>query len=502
MEKAVIYVRVSTLEQNTDRQILDLTSYSKQLNLKVDKVFSDTISGFKKGFDDREQFNLMLDYINTNQIKNILVSELSRISRQYIHTVNFIHRCSEKLINIHIQKENLSTLNKDGTTNLMVQMMVGLLSSISSQESATLSYRIKSGKRSEALKGNSYHGQLYGYDKIDGRPCINKDEAVFVRKMYEMLLQGFGCRKIATYLTDANAGQKVWSSASVHSVVTNPFFMGKRRFKDITIDVDAIVTEQVFNEAQAFIKSRFRFVGDSKHINPFASFIFCECGATFLQTIIKSNRTDLYKCSATCGIQSINRLYLIDEIKSLLEVNTRLTKDKEERIKLNLQIKINNATIANNQKRIDELIKMLNRNVHYLNAGKFTEEQFDNAFLKYTNEKSKLDKVNFKLNDDNTAISNRLQNKILHYSDNLEILKNQILPILDKIVIGKKHCTVHLKGFSSMYFYIYRGHELQSYRSHLKKYGSTVAFKPTLKNEGLDEDTQMLLDNHLDSNPY
>ena len=60
MEKAVIYVRVSTLDQNTDRQILDLTNYSKQLNLKIDKVFSDTISGFKKGFDDRVQIPVIL----------------------------------------------------------------------------------------------------------------------------------------------------------------------------------------------------------------------------------------------------------------------------------------------------------------------------------------------------------------------------------------------------------------------------------------------------------
>jgi DNA invertase Pin-like site-specific DNA recombinase len=502
MEKAVIYVRVSTLEQNTDRQILDLTGYSKQLNLNIDKVFSDTISGFKKGFDDREQFNLMLEYINKNQIKNILVSELSRISRQYIHTVNFIHNCSEKLINIHIQKESLSTLNKDGTTNGMVQMMVGLLSSIASQESATLSYRIISGKRSEALKGNSYHGQLYGYDKVDGRPVINEGEAIFVKKMYQMLLQGFGCRKIAAFLTEANSGQKIWSSASVHSIVTNSFFMGKRRFKDITIDVEPIVTEQVFNEAQAFIKSRFRFVGESKHINPFASFIFCECGATFLQTIIKSNRTDLYKCSATCGVQSINRPYLIDEIKSLLEVNAKLSKDKEERAKFNFKIKVNKASINKNINRLSAIKGMSDKLLDLYTSEKITESQFDKALLRYKDEELKLNQMNTKLIETNKAITNSLQNEILHYSDNLEIFKNQILPILDKIIIGEKHCTVHMKGFSMMYFYIYRGHELQSYRNHFKKHGNTKAFKLALKMDGLDEATQTLLDNHLDSNPY
>jgi DNA invertase Pin-like site-specific DNA recombinase len=498
MQKAVIYVRVSTLEQNTDRQILDLTGFSKQKNLKIDKVFSDTISGFKKGFDDREQFNSMIEYVDKNKIKNILVSELSRISRQYIHTVNFIHDCSTKLINIHIQKENLSTLNADGTINGVVQMMVGLLSSIASQESSTLSYRIKSGKRSEALKGNSYHGQLYGYDKIDGRPVINEEQAKVVKKMFEMLLQGFGCRKIANYLNENENIQKVWSSASIHSVVTNPFFMGKRRFKDIIIPVDSIVSEQVFNDAQAFIKSRFRFVSDSKHINPFASFIKCECGATFLQTIIPPNRTDLYKCSVTCGIRSINRTYLIGEIKSLLEQNAKLTQDKEERAKFNIRIKVNEATIAKNMNRLSIIEKMSEKNYDLYTSEKINESQFDTALLRYEDEKSKLNEVNSNLIETNKAITSSLENEILFYSDNLEIFKNQLLPILESIVIGKKYCTINMKGFSMMYFYIYRGHELQSYRSYLKKHGNSIGFKPLTNVQDLDEDTQMLIDNNLD----
>lgn len=500
MEIAVIYVRVSTSEQNSDRQILDLKNYAKELNIKIDKIFSDTISATKKEFDDRKEFNLMLEYINRNQIKNILVSELSRISRQYIQTINFIDDCSKKNINIFIQQGKLRTLNKDGSTDFTVQMIIAVLSNISAQETATLSYRIKSGKRSEALKGNSYHGQLYGYDKIEGKPVINEEEAIIVRKMYEMLLQGFGCRKIANYLNENTISKKIWSSASVHSIVTNPFFMGERRYMDIKIPVDPIISEQMFNDSQAFIKSRFRFVSDSKHTNPFASFIKCECGATSTQVIIPANRSNLYKCSATCGIASINRPYLISEIKSLLEDNAKLTKDKQERIKFNLQIKTNKATIVKNQNRLDVLKKMSIKNYDLYTSEKIIEEQFDEAQTRYEDEIIKLRKVNTKLNEINKAVSNSLQNEILHYSDNLEIFKSQLLPILDSIVIGKKFCSITMKGFSDMYFHIYRGHELQLYKNHLKKHGKAIEFKPTLKIEGLDAETQMLIDNHLD--PY
>jgi hypothetical protein len=274
--------------------------------------------------------------------------------------------------------------------------------------------------------------------------------------------------------------------------------MGKRRFKDIIIPVDSIVSEQVFNDAQAFIKSRFRFVSDSKHINPFASFIKCECGATFLQTIIPPNRTDLYKCSVTCGIRSINRTYLIGEIKSLLEQNAKLTQDKEERAKFNIRIKVNEATIAKNMNRLSIIEKMSEKNYDLYTSEKINESQFDTALLRYEDEKSKLNEVNSNLIETNKAITNSLENEILFYSDNLEIFKNQLLPILESIVIGKKYCTINMKGFSMMYFYIYRGHELQSYRSYLKKHGNSIGFKPLTNVQDLDEDTQMLIDNNLD----
>jgi hypothetical protein len=179
-----------------------------------------------------------------------------------------------------------------------------------------------------------------------------------------------------------------------------------------------------------------------------------------------------------------------------------LTKDKEVRANFNFKIKLNKATLLKNENRLLLLEKMSQKNYDLYTSEKIKESQFDKALLRYEDEELKLNQMNTKLIETNKAITNSLQNEILHYSDNLEILKNQILPILDKIVIGEKHCTVHMKGFSMMYFYIYRGHELQSYRNHLKKHGSNVAFKPSLKIEGLDEDTQMLLDNYLDLNPY
>ena len=165
--KAVIYVRVSSIDdsQNYQRQIDDLKRWAGFKSLDVVDVFADKISGFKKGFDERIEFNLMLKFIEEENIKHILVSEISRISRKWIDAINFIHECTQKGITIHFHKEGLSSIDDNGDENLPVQMLLGMLSNIAQQESKTLSHRIKSGKRFSAKQGGGFSSKIYGYDK-------------------------------------------------------------------------------------------------------------------------------------------------------------------------------------------------------------------------------------------------------------------------------------------------------------------------------------------------
>ena len=314
--KAIIYARVSSVDekQSFSRQLVDLEKYANYKGLEVVESFAEKISGFRKGLDDRIEFNKMLVFIEKENIKNILVSELSRISRRYIDTINFINDCSLKGVNIHILKEGISTLNDDGSTNSMVQMLIGMLSSVAQQESESLSYRIKSGKNYQASLGKNFNKKIYGYDSDDGLPVINKEKAILVRKMFELILKGIGTKSVANYL-NTNYITKHWTAGSVHSIITNSFFCGKRKYLKTIIKVPHIVSVEDFDNAQVLMKHRKRFVGKSKSVNPFASFINCECGATFSQVVVKEGKLDIYRCAKKCGIKSVNRQFLISEVR-------------------------------------------------------------------------------------------------------------------------------------------------------------------------------------------
>jgi site-specific DNA recombinase len=465
--KAVIYARVSSVDesQSYERQLDDLESWSKNMNLKIVKQFAEKVSGFRKGLEERVEFKKMQDFIERESIKHILVSELSRISRRYIDTINFINDCSKKGINIHIKKENLSTLNEDGTENATVQMMVGMLSSMAQQESQSLSYRIKSGKKFAASNGGDFNKKIYGYDSLDGRPAINEEDAILVRKMFEMLLQGIGARSISNYL-NLNYSTKRWTSASVHSIVKNSFFCGERKYKDIIIEVPAIVSKEDFKKAQQFINDRKRFVGGKNtNPNPFASFIKCKCGGTMNQVVLLSNNLNLFKCSKKCGIKSINRDFLINEVRIIAERNAKLSKEVDVRERLGQNIESDNSDITTHEKRVLKLKRLRDKNYEkYLNE-EIDEEMYSKFEAKFSNEIKSLNKTIDVLKKSVRELKNALNSEVVHYSKDLSVFKSQLLKTLEYIEIGDKFATVKLKGWFKQLILIYRESELQKYNN-------------------------------------
>jgi DNA invertase Pin-like site-specific DNA recombinase len=477
--KAVIYARVSSIDgsQNTDRQVADLKLYAKDNQLEVVKVFIDEISATKKGFDERLSFNLMNDYIERNNIKHILVSELSRISRKLKDSVNFIEDCTLKKINIHIQKDKLRTLREDGTKDSMAQVIITMLSSFAQLETDTLSDRIRSGKANAIKQGGDFNGKIYGYKADENkRPIINEEEAPLVQQIFKMLLEGIGPRKIATYLNE-NYETKNWRDATVHTMVRNSFYCGKRKYKGQTLDVPPIITEEVFREANEFLDSRKRFDKNKIYINPFASFIKCKCGSVMYQIKQRSNRIDAYKCSSKCGVQPVNRPFLIREIRMIVENNAKILKDKEFRGRLKLAIDSNIATIKINDTEIRKLKKKLEFLFEKWMEEKISEEQYNTSSNKYTFNIKSLESENINLLKANRDIEQSLEQEILHYSDDLNVFKTQLLKVIGSIQIDKLEAEVNLKTGTTAIIKIYRGHVLQRYNKYLKDNGNTIDFE-------------------------
>ena len=103
MKKVVLFCRVSSNNdrQSYDRQINDLTQLASSNNYIVEAVFAENISGAKKNTERKELMN-MIDYVNTNQIDKVLVTELSRLGRDTLQVLQTIEILNQNKISLYI----------------------------------------------------------------------------------------------------------------------------------------------------------------------------------------------------------------------------------------------------------------------------------------------------------------------------------------------------------------------------------------------------------------
>lgn len=473
---AVMYVRVSNKgTQKYERQIEDLTVMAKGLNLKIVKIFSEKVSAFSTKIEDRPQIQSMNNYIDDNEIKHILVSELSRIARDSLDTQLWVRDLNQKKITLYVHKGNLRTIKEDGTIDDGIDFLIPILSKIDEQESKRLSYRIKSGKSKAAIDGKGFSPKIFGYKKDEnGKPILDEEQSVLVKKLFEMAGDGIGVRTISNYMNEHHPIKK-WTGATIHSILRNSFFKGERKYnKTIDIDKDGkkikelmiievpeIVSKELWDKANKYIDSRSRFRGmKGRNVNPLQTFIRCKCGSVMGQVVSVKGRTNSYVCLSKCGIKSVNRIWTINEVRTIVERNASLTKQEDTRERLKEDIvnyKASNESLFKEERTTKARIK---RTTTIYRDGNFTKEQYQ----EYNNDdESKLSICSDKIRNNKESISNiekMLSGVITHFSEDPAVFQSQLYEVLEYIEVTKELLFVKMKDFPKAVIPIIRGHEL------------------------------------------
>lgn len=151
-KRAVLLVRVSTSEQDVQRQIDDLKSYASARGLIVTKIITEKISGALKN-EEREGIQQMLTLARNGEIDCIVVSELSRMSRNAFQLQRTIEELTELRVSVLIQSMNVETLNHKGERTPVVDLLIAIIAQIAQMERVQLIDRVKSGMACAKAKG-------------------------------------------------------------------------------------------------------------------------------------------------------------------------------------------------------------------------------------------------------------------------------------------------------------------------------------------------------------
>jgi len=136
------YIRVSTTDQNTERQ-LD--------GIQLDKIFTDKVSG---ATTERPELQSMLGYVREGDV--IHVHSIDRLARSLVDLLALVQSLTAKGVHVRFNKENLLFT---GESDPIQALMLSIMGSVAEFERAMIRERQREGivkaKQRGAYKGRS-----------------------------------------------------------------------------------------------------------------------------------------------------------------------------------------------------------------------------------------------------------------------------------------------------------------------------------------------------------
>lgn len=160
------YIRVSTAQQNTERQLA---------GVELDKVFTDKLSGKNT---ERPGLAALLDYVREGD--TVHVHELSRLGRSTADMLALIEQFTAKGVVVQFHKEELNT----AANNAMGRMMLTVIAAVAQAEREMMLERQQEG---------------YAAAKAAGRvPARGNGKAVDREGITAAIIAGSSVRSIAS----------------------------------------------------------------------------------------------------------------------------------------------------------------------------------------------------------------------------------------------------------------------------------------------------------------
>ena len=284
----------------------------KHLGAKVpeENRFREVVSG--ETIKERPEINKVLRLIESPKYKAVKVVEPQRLTRGDLEDIGRLMKFL-KLTNTYvITPERMYDLRDEYDWNAFESEL--------KRGNDYLKYTKKILNRGRLLsvsQGNYIAAKPpYGFDKtvvMDGKrkcPTLkeNKEEADVVRMIYDLYVnKDMGCTKICNHLDDLNIKPpkgEFWSPDAMLETLQNVHYIGKVKWNwRKSIDIvengefiktrkkakigeyliyegkhDGIISEELFNAAQAKRGRNHRAKASSQFRNPFAGLLWCECG--------------------------------------------------------------------------------------------------------------------------------------------------------------------------------------------------------------------------------
>lgn len=239
MKKVAIYVRVSTQEQANEgysiqEQTERLTKYCEAHGWVLVKIYTDP--GYSGANTERPALQQLFSDVKRKCFDTVLVYKLDRLSRSQKDTMYIIEDVFLKnSIDFISMNENFDTSTPFG------RAMIGILSVFAQLERDQIKERLMMGHvgRAKTGKWNGGSRPPLGYDYTNGELVINEYEAMQIRKVFDLFINGLdgesiSLNRIARYMKSKYTNRySSWNKpAQIGMIIKNPIYTGMIKYGD------------------------------------------------------------------------------------------------------------------------------------------------------------------------------------------------------------------------------------------------------------------------------
>ena len=452
---------------------------------------------------DRPGFMSQMDEVSNGNVGISLVKDMSRIGRDYLQVGEFTEYLRKKGVRLIAINDNVDTLKGEDDFAPFRNIMNEWYARDTSKKIKSV-FKAK-GLSGKHVASACPYGYLK--DEKDGDIWhVVEEAAEVVKRIFRMTIEGKGPYQISRILEAekveipavhmARFGQGLnknktfknpyrWSSSTIVAILSKREYLGhtvnfktQKHFKDKKshyVSEDnwlvfenthgRIIDDETFDLAQKIRKNVRRYPDGWGEVHPLTGLMYCaDCGAEmYVHRTSNGKRIPQYTCSAytkvPCGtlcstqhrVKEENVLILIKEMLKAIADYVKL--DKKAFIRIIEEAQKNQSTVdiskaktklKANEKRLDELEKLICRIYEDNILGRIPDDRFHTMSQGYEKEKAELEKENDALEAEiaeasiDTDGAGKFSALIEKYENFDELTNAMLLELVDKVLVHER----------------------------------------------------------------
>jgi DNA invertase Pin-like site-specific DNA recombinase len=168
------YVRVSTANQNLDRQLSSTSEYAQE-ELDAELADIETYRDKSTGTDtDRSGYRNLMDAVDAGTVEAVVVHDTTRLTRSLQDLDRTVERVTGAVTELHFVRDNLPPFT--GEDDPMARLMLQMLGAFAEWEARVKQMNTREGIAARQESGDYHHGPApLGFEKDDGRLIESED---------------------------------------------------------------------------------------------------------------------------------------------------------------------------------------------------------------------------------------------------------------------------------------------------------------------------------------